>query len=630
MKTLSVIHFFCFLCGSLFSQEVSYSSLDIPAKLKENAHVVKRYEHISFDVRDFDQTKLRIHEVKTVLDKEGATALRFRFEENKFEKLQDVEIRVFNAIGMQTARYKKKDLYKNAYSDGLVDDAVTYYFSVDAATYPLTVEYKYEVSMSGTLFYPSYFYLEPDESVQQSSFQVKVPVDLDIRYKAQRTDIKPKITAEGKYKVYLWEVKDLAADAPEEGAGVFYDHYPAIVLGPSRFRIYNSEGDMSTWKSFGEWGYDLYNGLDALDESRKSFFRNLVKDARSDREKAAILYNYLQKNFRYVSIQLRIGGWKPFPANFTDEKKYGDCKGLSNFMLAALKAVGVKSYAAIINRGYNLASADPEFPLNRFNHVILCVPNATDTIWLECTSNTLDFAQLDPSTQNRYALLVTENGGVLVRTPASKPTDNVFSNSTDVFLNEDGSGKSHTVTYSTGEKKELMNEVFKAKKDDQKEFLVHYLGFKQPDEFQIRKDTETRQLKLEMDMVIEKIPQFNAGNKMFLNPRLYTLWNAKLPKAEGRKQDFYFRMPFIHHDTTVYHLPAGYTVDVLPSPSDISCAYGTYTTSYVYSEEKRQVTTVARLELKQMKIPAAHYAEVKNFLDKVSADGVQKLIVKKN
>src|SRR4030095_3800912 len=139
-------------------------------------------------------------------------------------------------------------------------------------------------------------------------------------------------------------------------------------------------------------------------------FNNLVKDAPSESEKIKRIYEYMQNNFRYVSIQLGIGGYRPFSATFTDQKKYGDCKGLSNYMKAALKSVGIKSHIAIINAQYNAEPVDPDFPANNFNHAILCVPGK-DTIWLECTSSSAEFGKLGTFTENRNALLVTENGG---------------------------------------------------------------------------------------------------------------------------------------------------------------------------------------------------------------------------
>ena len=70
-------------------------------------------------------------------------------------------------------------------------------------------------------------------------------------------------------------------------------------------------------------------------------------------------------------FSLALEDLRPFSANFTDQKKYGDCKGLSNYMKAALNAVGIKSNIAMINAGYNSLPVDPMFPADEFDHVIL-------------------------------------------------------------------------------------------------------------------------------------------------------------------------------------------------------------------------------------------------------------------
>lgn len=295
-------------------------------------------------------------------------------------------------------------------------------------------------------------------------------------------------------------------------------------------------------------------------------------------------------------------------------------------MLAALKSVGIKSYCALINAEYNQEAVPESFPCDRFDHVILCVPQQKDSIWLECTSNTAEFAILGTFTENKNALLLTENGGVLVPTPKSKSLNNVMLTSTTVNLNEDGSGATKTSLASKGVYKRWMDNMVVAKKDDQKKMIVWELGFKQPDEFSVLKRDEI----LDIDLKIEKIPQFSAGSKMFLNPRINSIWQTVLPKAENRKQDFYFKSPFIKTDSTVYNLPENYVAESVPPPADIKCEYGSYKSSYTYLKEKNQIVSVAYLELTQIKIPAAKYTDVKKFFDRVMSEETQKMVIKKN
>lgn len=612
------------------AQVTSFDLSTVPEPVKKDANIIKRYEDIVFEVTDIDRASLKVHKFLTVKNEKGKRDLNFVAYTSKALSLDDASITVYDANGKQVNRYKKKDMRTVANGEGLIDDGFVTYFTVPVPSYPVTVEYEYEAKYKGILSFPSYNILTPGEGVEKSNFTARIPKDLDLRYKEKNIQLPPQISDEGQYKVYKWSVANLAPIKDEEGAVNYRSRYPSIELAPNHFSYYGYPGDFSSWKSYGEWIAKLYKGLDELPEDRKAFFRELVKNATSDREKVKIIYNYLQKNFRYVSIQLGIGGLKPFSADFTDKKKYGDCKALSNFMKAALKAVGITSYVAIINSGYNSEPVDKNFPSdNLFDHVILCVPQPKDSIWLECTSSTIDFGVLSTFTENRNALLVTDAGGVLVPTPAAHPEENKSFITTTIQLGEDGSGETHTLFRSTGSEKETMNYILNEKTDDQKEFIVNDLGFKQPDEFELVKKDSADLFTTALNMVVEKIPEFIAGNKMFISPRLYKFWVTKLPGAENRKLDYYFHNPFEKTDTTIFKLPAGAAVDALPKPKDLSCAYATYNTKYWYNETEKAVYSTASLVLKTHKIPAASYGEVKKFFDEVLMDDTQRIVVKK-
>jgi hypothetical protein len=402
-----------------------------------------------------------------------------------------------------------------------------------------------------------------------------------------------------------------------------------VSLAINNFSHYGFHGDLSSWKNFGLWINNLYSGLDILSPNRQQFFIDLTKNASTQNEKINIIYNYLQKNFRYVSIQLGIGGLRPFPAEFTDQKKYGDCKSLSNYMKAALKAVGIKSYVAIINAEYNEEPVDPDFPSNDFNHVILCVPEQHDSVWLECTSSETSFNELGSFTENRNALLITDEGGVLVSTPKSLSASNIVSSVTTVNVAENMSAAIETIFITKGEYKQMINSILEEKTDEQKKFIVFSLGSKQPDDFIISKEESPGNNKAKLRMVIAKLPEFSASGKYFINARAYKIWVSKLPKSENRKFDFYFHFPFEKYDTTIFKFPAGITLDVLPKEQEIKFDYGLYRSKYWLDEKTNSLYSATTLILRQHRIPVADYASVKKFFDAVIQDDSQRLVVKK-
>ena len=625
---------FCFIlcssvCFGLFSQTVSYDLSTLPDSLKKNANVVVQFENYVFNVEDINNASLNARSIYTVVNDEGRYALRFSEYTTRFMELTDVDLKVFDAHGKLVSKHKKKEMVTQAMGEGLIEDGYVTRLNINASNYPVTIDLSYEMKYKGTLFYPPYHIVFPEMSVLQSTYTARVPSSLDLRYKAKNIKLEPEKKDDGKTKTYTWQVRNFVPMEDEEGGAEFNDRYPVIEFAPNKFSIYGHPGDLSSWQQYGVWLKQLYNGLDVLPEDRKAFFTNLVRDAKDDREKIRMIYEYLQKNFRYVSIQLGIGGLKPFSAKFTDEKKYGDCKGLSNYMKAALNSVGIQSNIAIINAGYNSMPVDPGFPQQGFNHVILCVPQKKDSIWLECTSSTIDFAELSTFTENRYALLITESGGVLVPTPPSKPGSNLQSTVTTIALQEDGSANTETIFKSRGEFKERMNELLKSKTDEQKEGIVMGLSFKQPDNFEITKRDDPTDFVTQLKMEIEKVPDFTAGSKVFLSQRIYKIWNRKMPKAENRKLDYYFRFPFELNDTTIYVLPAGYKTDVLPAPKELKTEFSTYMSKSWYDEARRSIYTSVQITLKHHIIPATKYAEVKKFFDDILINDGQKIVVKK-
>ncbi|MDE3212385.1 MAG: DUF3857 domain-containing protein [Bacteroidota bacterium] len=601
---------------------------NIPQELLKNAHSVIREETYQFNVNDIGEAMMEVHQVITVLDAEGKSRLDFVKFSSDFQKLWDADIRVFDARGSLVNRYKMKELGSESIGEGLVPDGKMYYFRVTAPSYPMTVEYDYVVKYKGTLSYPIYGIQGPDQSVQQSSFTASVPLSLGIRYKSKNIHLNPEVSSDNSKKTYKWSVQNIKAIPEEEGAADENADYPMVLLAPNKFSMDGYEGDLSSWKTFGNWYESLSSGAHDLSEETKATLQKMVAGISDKKLKVRILYHYLQKNFRYVNINLGIGGYKPLNASYVEDKKYGDCKALSNYMQACLAAIGIPSYQALVNAGYNSQPVDSDFPINGFDHVILCVPMKKDSIWLECTSNITAFDQLGSFTENRYALLITPSGGVLVHTPKSRATENSFSSLTTVDLSDDGSGSYKSAIHISGEYRELMiHYVLGEDKDAQKKFLVRYLGYKQPDDFLITQPSGDDSNSITLTASQERVPEFMAGSKMFLNPRLYKIWNDNLPRDTSRSMPYYLDCPFDKTDTTLYRLPANYTVETLPEDRDDSFPLGSYHTHYVYDEKSNTVTTYAQLEIYAHVIQPKYYAAALKFFSDVVDEYTEKIVV---
>ncbi len=593
--------------------------------------MVIREEYIKLSIKDKNSAKYEVRQVYTVMNEEAKRRLVFYAYSDRFQVLDDAEIKTYDLLGIKKNTWTKKDMNSGKYGDDLVPDGKYTYFSVSAPAYPITVELNYSLKYKGIFSLPGYDIQTPGQSVQHSIFEVEVPSDLGIRYKLVNTGQQPKIIKDGNKALYTWESKNLKAYKLEKHSGAPDSYVPSVFIGPNKFQLDDYAGDMTSWKNYGLWFNELYAKVSGLPEGRKQFYRDLVKNATTDNEKATILYNYMQHNMRYVSIQLGIGGLRPFPASFVEEKKYGDCKALSNYLKSSLDAVGIRSNLIIIYRDYEPRIVDEKFPMNDFNHVILCIPQGKDSIWLECTSTTLPFASLDETTLNRKGVMVTDQGGVLVNTPPSNYKTNSERVNTVIDVTEDGRAKVKMTYTLFGEVRDKILMRFHDMKDDEKrKFFITDMELKQPDDLEMSNSKEKDNPYLvTAKMNYEKVYSFNAGSKLFFESRLYSIFNAEIPEYENRIRDYYFIFPYEAMDTTVYKFPAGYTLETMPKNKLVQYPFAQYACNYTWDVATHTLTSTTLLQVKERVIKAADYSKLVDFRNKVMADVNEKIIMKR-
>jgi hypothetical protein len=377
----------------------------------------------------------------------------------------------------------------------------------------------------------------------------------------------------------------------------------------------------------------LNKNRDALPDNIKQQVHSLTDKLTTIEEKTKVLYDFLQKNTRYISIQLGIGGYQPFEAKSVADKKYGDCKALSNYMVSLLKEAGVSANYVIAYGGRGSDRVDETFPALYFNHVIACVPNGKDTIWLECTSQDVSAGYMGAFTGNRKVYVVDEKsgGGYITKTPSYKHTDNLELRTVTATVDKDGNLQAEVKTHFTGLSQELQHSLLHTATPEQRtKYLNEVISLPT---YKIEKSDykETKGYIPAMDeTLIITSPNYasTSGKRLFITPNMFNKSTTRLPSDKPRKYDLELGYPFRDIDSVNITIPDGYTVEALPQNSNITNKFGNYKVNYTVTANTIQLVRLK--ERLNSRFTASDYEALAKFYEAMyKADRARIVFVKK-
>ncbi len=622
---------FLFISNDSISQE--YAAKLIPDSLKENADAVLRMENISVNISAIDKAVVKHKYAITVLNENADEFATYSNQYDDLISLSDISATLYDANGSKVKSLKRREIY-DVKSDGgsFLTDTRAKVFSFQYKNYPYTVEFEDEQTFNGIYVLPTWTPIrETRFAVQQSKFVVEVPLNYELRYKQINLKNEPSLTITKK-RILTWELGNIKAIESEIFMPSWNQALPAVLLAPTKFSIEGFEGDMSTWNSLGKFHTMLNNSRNTLPDNIKTIVHQLTDNVKSDEEKVKILYDYLQKNTRYISIQLGIGGWQPLPASFVAEKKYGDCKALSNFMVCMLKEANVKAYYTIIKSGESAINKglDIDFPVSKFNHIITCVPLLKDTMWLECTSQTVSAGFTGLFTGNRQALVITDSGGVVVNTPKFIAKENLEIRNTNAELSDKGDLVIKNKTIYTGTLQEYHHALLTELSEEQRLKTLNK-------EFDLPTYTidklELKEVKDRNPKIIETIDitassyAAVSGKRMFVIPNIFNK-KQKLANDKSRMFDIVYKKAYIEIDSANVKVPTGYVVEMMPKNIEIKNKFGTYKINYNFSGDV--IKTIRYYEQEVNSFPASDYTDLVKFYDDMyKADRAKVVLVKK-
>ncbi len=611
--------------------QVSSSYAAIPDSLKENADAVIREYTYELDINSASSAEVRVRKVVTVLNLKGEKNGLFMLFYDKFIVPSAIKILLFDSKGNLLKKIKDSEIQDFSAYDGatMFSDNRVKYFEPNVKAYPYTIIYQYELKLKGyTGFTPWSPVGDYNVSVQNASLKVMVNPEVRLRLKQLNfTAAQEKLISKNK-QFSSWELNNIPAIEQEPLAPRIQMITPVVFIATDKFEYDGSRGDVSSWALFGVWIESLLQGRDNIPELTRLKVHALTDSVEGNFEKSRVLYEYMQSRMRYISVQLGIGGFQPFPAAMVDNLSYGDCKALSNYFIALLKEAGIPALYAVTIAERGKPAFFSDFPANiYFNHAIVCVPSQADSLWFECTSNYTPAGFMSSAVSGHPALLITPEGGKLVTVPMLIRDKNTEFRNLILRLNPDGSAIMGLKIRYAGLQLSDGIAAYILSAEDQTQMLYEHLGLNdvviKKHKYVYHKDAKAF-IELTADITSNHLGNIN-GRRMLVPIKILGDQMELPAKVDKRKFPFELDFPYHDCDTVVMLIPPGYGVESLPTGYKSDSEFGEYKLSLLHKENT--ITIIRSLKINNGIHLPQQYRAFREFLQGIRKAEKQLLVL---
>ncbi len=386
-----------------------------------------------------------------------------------------------------------------------------------------------------------------------------------------------------------------------------------------------------SWKDVGRIYYQLSIGKDAVTPEIRALAKQIVGD-KTGLAAAKALYNWTEKNIHYVSLGLNeASGYTPHSATEILSNRYGDCKDYSILLQTLFKAVGIKSYTALIDWG-GLFAPLPVPILFQFNHAIVYLPDYR--LFVNSTGDTAGFGILDTALLNKMAIIASEKGQIAY-TPLGNPADNQYSVNNEITLDDNGNITGSGTLQSTGIVNNFLRAIVRQNPSMQK--VAETLLANTP-EGGTGTLSPSDANDLDRDMVIQTTWRSPSAVSMHNHVYLSTPYGIAL------MQPSYFRNMAVYEKRLypalisgnmtatwhyTIHLPLRYQVESLPTNVTFNNTAGTY--SSAYQLQKNAIDVMRKLTINRSYYRPEEYADFNELALMVANDAKSMMVlVRKN
>jgi hypothetical protein len=219
----------------------------------------------------------------------------------------------------------------------------------------------------------SFFTLPQGIPVGKFHFSLRFNESRPMKWKSASADLKPTENRENGNVMWVWTGENYEEPGPEPNTPDWYISCPWIQISDCPDWGTVAVAIAQAWK----------------EESDETVLAEIAKEI-ADQEPDDLLrvekaIRLVQDEYRYLSVNIELGGQVPTPPGIVARKRYGDCKDLSFLLVHLLKRLGIPARTVLVNTQLrkSLAAMLPMDGL--FNHVVVEYEVHGETRWVDAT-----------------------------------------------------------------------------------------------------------------------------------------------------------------------------------------------------------------------------------------------------
>ncbi len=406
------------------------------------------------------------------------------------------------------------------------------------------------------------------------------------------------------------------------------------------------KSNSAEWTKIGEWYGQLAAGKTAGGPNIKAAALGLVSPDADFMTRVDRIAAYMQKNIRYVGIEIGIGGWRPHSAREVFQNQYGDCKDKATLMISMLKDVGIRATWVLVDTDRGFVS--PTVPSIDGDHVIVAItiPQGYRNAQMKSVVTTRTgqrYLIFDPTNeyvpagllpeylQGGWGLLVAGDDSQVMHLPVLAPSTDVTSWQAHLKLAANGTLTGTAQVKEQGASSWASRQYYAKSTPRQVKDHLNAMLRDDLNQFTLKSDTITNVLALDKPLSIHydlSAPGYAqvAGSLLLVRPRVLGSVEDEL---DHKTRNYPISFPELGtwRDSISIAMPPGYTVEDLPDPVHVNLGFADYSSKVEAAGGVLHYTR--KYVVKKLTLPASDFAKLRRLEAAIASDESDTVVLRK-